>query len=358
MVNRLRRWLLSRVADPAWQSRASVGWLSRLIARRQARELFELCTGFARTQTLLACERLALFEQIQHHPVSLAELAQSTSVPELRLERLLDAAVALELFERTAAGFRLGLRGAAVLGNPGVRAMIRHHEMVYRDLADPVALLRNGAQSAALGRYWSYADGDSSSVVAADAYSQLMGLSQSFIAAQALAVLPRSEPERLVDLGGGHGVFASAAKARYPAAEVCVLDLPAVVKSAPATDGVTFLAGDLFDGPLPAADSYSLVRILHDHDTDAVERLLRRVRGALAGGGQLFIIEPMAGSGARRANRVYFDWYFLAMGQGRLRSAEELTRLLNAAGFDAVERPSTPVPLLTDVLIARVHGSN
>ncbi len=72
--------------------------------------------------------------------------------------RLLDAAVALELLERRGAGrYGLGELGAALRGNPGVTAMIEHHELLYADLADPVALLRQRPGATQLAQYWPYA---------------------------------------------------------------------------------------------------------------------------------------------------------------------------------------------------------
>jgi demethylspheroidene O-methyltransferase len=36
----------------------------------------------------------------------------------------------------------LGSLGAAVVGEPGIRAMVEHNATFYADLADPVALLK------------------------------------------------------------------------------------------------------------------------------------------------------------------------------------------------------------------------
>ena len=127
---------------------------------------------------------------------------------------------------------------------------------------------------------------------------------------------------------------------KAPSLSIEVLDLPAVVSAAPQQPGVSFRGVDMFVDPLPVADAYSLVRILHDHDDDQVLKLLRRVRCALPEHGELLIIEPLAGAGARRASQTYFAWYFLAMGQGRLRTREALIELLGAAGFSTLSPPS------------------
>jgi hypothetical protein len=41
------------------------------------------------------------------------------------------------------------------------------------------------------------------------------------------------------------------------------------------------------------------------------------------------------------------------MGHGRARTASELTRLLNTAGFSRVRQISTAMPLLTGLLVAQ-----
>jgi len=47
-----------------------------------------------------------------------------------------------------------------VASEPGIAAMIAHHDALYADLADPVALLRGERDTTALGAYWPYATGE------------------------------------------------------------------------------------------------------------------------------------------------------------------------------------------------------
>jgi demethylspheroidene O-methyltransferase len=118
----------------------------------------------------------------------------------------------------------------------------------------------------------------------------------------------------------------------------------------------TVVGGDVFRDPLPGgADVISLVRIVHDHDDAQALRILRAVRQALLPGGALLLAEPMAGTaGAERMGDAYFGFYLLAMGQGRPRTAEELTLLCRLAGFGTTELPPTRRPMLARLLVARV----
>ena len=107
------------------------------------------------------------------------------------------------------------------------------------------------------------------------------------------------------------------------------------------------------------ADLICFVRVLHDHNDDAVLTMLRAARTALAPGGRVLIAEPMAGTpGAEAVGDAYFGFYLLAMGRGRARTLAELSALLRAAGFDAPTPVATRRPLQTGLLIARAAASH
>lgn len=274
------------------------------------------------------------------------------------------AGVALRLLSRRKNGqYGLGMLGAALNGNPGVAAMIRHHAMLYRDLADPIALLR-GERLGELSRYWAYASAEDASQIdngkVAD-YSALMTDSQQMIAADILDAFSLSGFNKLLDIGGGEGAFIAAASARSPTLSFQLYDLPAVADRARHAFARTGLAGrtEVFGGDFRAnllpvgSDLVTLVRILHDHDDEIVVGLLKKIRGILPERGALLIAEPFAQArGAERVGDAYFGFYLLAMGQGRPRSFTELSGMLREAGFSSIRRLSTRRPMLTGAMLA------
>ncbi|MBC7730074.1 MAG: helix-turn-helix domain-containing protein, partial [Microbacteriaceae bacterium] len=141
------RWRDQLLASPRFQRWAQRFAPTRWIARRRAAALFDLMAGFVYSQVLLACVRLKLFDQLARSgPMTVAQCAAATGLPPASAERLLLAAVALRLLEhRPLARFGLGPLGAPMVGNGGLAALVEHHENLYRDLADPLALLRGGA---------------------------------------------------------------------------------------------------------------------------------------------------------------------------------------------------------------------
>ena len=356
-------------AIPACPGAAELRALVRSEARRRARALFDLCAGFVYSQVLLACVRLRLFETLRAEgPLPAAALAARLGLEEAAALRLLGAAASLDLVARRGGGrFALGPLGAAMVGNVGLAAMVEHHATLYADLQDPVALLRGerGGAATGLSRLWSYAGaGRPAALRAADVaeYSALMAASQAMIAEEVLDAAPLRRHRRLLDVGGGEGVFLAAAAARAPHLGLMLFDLPAVADRARAHLAQAGLAGraeaiggDVLRDPLPGgADLVSLVRVLHDHDDAAALAILRAVRRALPPDGALLLAEPMARTpGAEPAGEAYFGFYLLAMGQGRPRTAEEIGALLRAAGFGRARLLRTRTPLLVRAMLAR-----
>jgi demethylspheroidene O-methyltransferase len=358
------RWL----ASPRFREAAARFAPTRPVARQHARALFDLVAGFVYTQWLAACVELNLFERLAASPLTAAELAAEANLPRLSAERLLEAAASLGLTQRRGDGrWGLGALGAAMVGNEAVTAMVRHHRALYTDLADPLALLREGRGE--LARYWAYAGGhaDERAPGALESattapYSALMSATQPLVAGQVLDAYPIGRHRRLLDLGGGEGVFVAEALACAPKLEAIVFDLPAVADAARARFARLGLAqraqavgGDFHRDALPpGADVVSLVRVIYDHDDGPALAILRAARRALPRGGTLLLAEPMAGTaGAEPMGAAYFGMYLLAMGSGRSRSAAELARLLGEAGFDRVRERRTALPLQAGLLVAK-----
>lgn len=364
-ADRWRGWRDRLLASPRFQRWAAAFPLTRPIARQRARELFDLCAGFVYSQILFACVQLRLFELLEERPRTIAEVAAHAAMPIDSAERLLRAAAALRLVEpRSDGAYGLGDLGAALIGNPGIPAMVRHHAALYRDLADPLALLRAPGAATELGRYWPYAGADMPSAASAadvEAYSTLMSASQGFVADEILDAYPVGRHRRLLDVGGGEGTFLRAAAARSSQLHLMLFDLPAVCARAESRFAASGLSGraevhggDFLRDPLPTgADLATLVRVIHDHDDPAVLRLMRAIHDALPPGGVILVAEPMSEApGAERVGDAYFTFYLMAMGSGRPRTSTAISALLERAGFAAPRLLRTRLPLLTQVVQA------
>ena len=309
---------------------------------------------------LSACVSLDLFRRLAEGSRSADDLARECGLPREGMLRLLKAAAALELLgHRGNELYGLGDLGAAMLGNPGVTAMVAHHHRLYRDLADPLALLR-GNTDTELARFWPYATGRDGE---ATDYTELMSASQSLVAGDILDAYSMEGHSHLWDIAGGNGTFASAALDRWPGLRATVLDLPGVAPlarqrfaDAGLAERANVVAGDMFNAPLAetnTADLVSLVRVVHDHDDDAAMALFRALHRDMSPDATLLLAEPMAGTpGAEAMGDAYFGFYLMAMGSGRPRTAQELTAMLEEAGFARVREAKTARPLMVRALVA------
>lgn len=367
-LDQWRAWKDRLIASGKFHSAAISFPLSRPFARHYARSLFDICSGFVYSQILFAAVQLDLFRKLADGPRTAADIASSIDLPPERARLLLDACVSLRLMEKRSGG-RYGLAplGAAVLANPEVEAMVRHHALLYADLADPVGLLRHGSEGKRLSAFWKYAHTPApSGLSAADVqeFSQLMAVSQAAIAGAILDAAPLDRQRCLLDIGGGEGVFMTAALRRTPGLRGILFDLPAVADRARqslARSGlagrVECLGGDFFGGVLPGgADITTMVRVAFDHDDARVLSILRAAYAALQKPGRILIAEPMSTPDhPDRISSAYFAFYLMAMGHGRARSLDEISELLRAAGFSNCRPIPVPKSLVTTLVIADAH---
>lgn len=366
LSDRWHAWRDRLLGSAGFRRRAASLWLTRPVARRRARALFDVMAGFVYSQVLFACVRLKLFDLLAQGPQTTAVLAERMGLSPDAAHRLLAAAASLDLAQLRSGGrWGLGALGAAMVGNDAIAAMVEHHAVLYADLADPVALLRGTAGPAALAECFAYATSATPGSLPAQRvrdYSAVMAASQPLVADEVLDAYPLGRHQLLLDVGGGEGVFLCAVARRAPALRMVLFDLPAVAEAARArfaaqglADRATAVGGDFFADALPqGADLATLVRVIHDHSDEGAVAILRAVRAALAPGGTLLLAEQMADTpGAQPMGDAYFGFYLLAMGRGRPRSAAQLSAMLRAAGFSSVQLLRTSLPLQVQVLVAR-----
>jgi demethylspheroidene O-methyltransferase len=354
------------LASPRFQRWAAAFPPTRWLARRRARQLFDLVAGFVYTQTLLSCLRLRLFDALAGPPRTLDHLAAHMGLAREPAERLLASAAALELVQSAGDGrWTLGVMGASLRANPGVAAMVEHHALLYDDLRDPVALLRDPAQSTSLSAFWSYVRDGKVAPEQAGSYSAVMSASNHLIAEQVLAAVSFAGQRCLLDVGGGEGLFIERVGRAAPHLRLLLADLPAVAErarvrlaAAGLRERAEAIGCNFLREPLPiGADVISIVRVLHDHDDASVRRLLAAAFAALSPGGTLIVAEPMSGvRGAEAMADAYFGWYLLAMGQGRPRTPQQIAALAGEAGFSDIRFPRTHLPLQASVMVARRGG--
>ena len=355
-------WFNRLMAARGFQKWAAKFPLTRRIVRREGEAMFDLLAGFCHSQVLSALVQLEIPQKLMRGPLEATVLAHHADMPLERMQILLRAGVALGVLRSRRAGrFGLSRTGAALVGVPGLSQMIAHHDVLYRDLSDPVAFFRGEVQTE-LADFWPYVFGGNMDPEVAATYSDLMAQSQVLVADDTLAAIDLSGVSALMDIGGGSGAFLTAVGEVYSDLDLMLFDLPEVAPSAAqrfsaagVTERTRITGGSFREDPLPqGADAISLIRVLYDHSDDTVKALLAKCYAALPSGGRIIISEPMTGGvKPTRAGDAYFAHYPLAMRTGRTGSACEIRSLCHAAGFVNVKAPAARRPFVTSCIEAR-----
>jgi hypothetical protein len=158
-----------------------------------------------------------------------------------------------------------------------------------------------------------------------------------------------SASRAIADIGGGLGHLLQAVLATVPAAVGVLFDLPPVIEHAQAvaSDQVSLQAGDFFTDPLPAADTYLIMDVIHDWPDDQTVALLSAVRKAAPPQARLLVIENIIADIPGPDWSKIMDVMMLWIVGGRQRTRDEHGQLLNKAGF----RLDRVVPTMSDVSI-------
>jgi len=159
-----------------------------------------------------------------------------------------------------------------------------------------------------------------------------------------------SDRKTIADIGGGLGHLLRAVLDTAPQAAGVLFDLPPVIEhaaAAAATGRLSLRAGDFFTDPLPAADTYLIMDVIHDWDDDQAAALLSAVRKAAPPQARVLVIETILADVPGPDWSKIMDMIMLSFTGGRQRSRGEHEQLLDKAGF----RLERVIPTMADVSI-------
>jgi predicted O-methyltransferase YrrM len=160
-----------------------------------------------------------------------------------------------------------------------------------------------------------------------------------------------SAARRLLDVGGGTGLYSVACLRQNPGLRAVVWDRPEVLKVAGefahrygVSDQLECRAGDMFRDPVPqGCDVMLLSNVLHDWDEPECRALLGRCAAALPPGGRLLVHDVFLNDALDGPLPVaLYSAALFALTEGRAYSAAEYRGWLRAAGL----APGAVVPTL------------
>ena len=144
-----------------------------------------------------------------------------------------------------------------------------------------------------------------------------------------------SQFRRIADIGGGRAHLLRAVLERVPAASGTLFELPHVIAEVAeiASPRLDLVAGNFFADPLPVADCYILMEVIHDWGDTESTAILAAVRRAAPKHARLVIVETLVSETPGQQFGKTLDIVMLAVTGGRERTPSEYAALLAAAGF-------------------------
>jgi hypothetical protein len=140
--------------------------------------------------------------------------------------------------------------------------------------------------------------------------------------------------DTIADIGGGRGHLLRAVLDTVPSAEGILFDLPDVIQTLDVDrNRLTARAGDFFVDPLPTADAYVLMEVIHDWPDAEAAAILTAVRRAASPGARVLVIENVLDDTSPDPRGHTLDIIMLACTGGRERTGTQLDGLLRVAGF-------------------------
>ncbi len=295
-----------------------------------------------------AVAHLDFFTWLHKNPSDLAGICRAFSFHERPVDVMLSLFCAMGLVEKCDGVFRVSLmaREHLVAGsqwNLGPYFGSLKERPVCRDF---VTILRTD-KPANWGSYkdeqeWAKAMEDEEF---ARGFTAAMDCRGVYLGQKLAQTVNLSGSTRLLDIGGGSGIYACAIAARHANLRAAVLERAPVDAIARAKIGerglaerVEVLTGDFFAGPLPTGfDAHLYSNVLHDWDATTVRALLAKSHVALPAGGRLIIHDMHLNADKTGPLPVAsYSAILMAVTEGRCYSVAEMETWLVAAGFSEV----------------------
>lgn len=300
--------------------------------------VWSLTNAVVASRSLHVVADIGVADHIGDEPVRVKELASSCGADADALDRVLHLLAAHGIFEATGEGY----------GHTEPSRLLRtDHPMSMRAFSRMMGLpvffasfgelehsLRTGSPSIELAApqgLWPYLQDHPNE---REVFGQAMTAKAAGDTQAVIGAYDFTGFNKIADVGGGRGHLLCAVLDAAVTAEGILFDLPEVIDTLDLQhDRMRTHAGDFFVDPLPGADAYILMDIIHDWPDAEAAAVLSAIRSASDPGARVLIIETIIPEGDIDPTVQTLDIIMLCVTGGRERTAKQLGELLNSTGF-------------------------
>ncbi|AXE31746.1 acetylserotonin O-methyltransferase [Chromobacterium phragmitis] len=321
-------------------------------ARHSDKQIFDIYFGFLHSYALLFADEVRLFELLRREALTLDQISAATSLPPRSAQALASLCASLGLLEKRGETFTLASLAEAFLTREaetsfcGVLASARSQAAAFSYDFFKASLLKGESQ---LFGGTDLFDNNAQDAEHCEIFTRAMHSKSKGPARAWVEKIDLSNHACLLDVGGGSGVHALSALARWPQLRAVVFDLPPVCAVADTfieqyrmQERARTCGGNIWETAYPAADAHFYSDIFHDWPLEKCLFLARKSFSALPSGGRILLHEMLFNAQKTGPGNVAaYNANMLLWTQGQQLSAPEATGLLQAAGFADIATRST-----------------
>ncbi len=317
-------------------------------------ELFNLATGFMKSQCLYTAAKLNIADLLQQGPLSIQDLSKKTGTQPLALERLLNTLIVMGIFQRTE---------QQKISNTSLSTLLQsdhpYSQRSYILLLGDASWWNSWGRldysvttgQAAFDQYFkmSYTEYLEQNPQLSDTFNDCMTrIAKGHIPA-ILNSYDFSRFNSIIDIGGGQGSLVKAIIEKNPHLTGTVFDLEHVIKDAilhipSGQQGqLEYISGNFFESVPKGKDAYLLKQIIHDWGDDECVRILTHCRKAMAPNGRILVIDAVLDADNASVINYLFDLHMLVTAPGgKERTITQFNYLFQESGLELMNIITTP----------------
>jgi hypothetical protein len=310
-----------------------------------AAQLMQMIFGFVTTQAISVAARLSLADLLKDGAKSADELAQATGTRARPLYRLLRELASVGIFAEDDAG-RFKLTPLAEPLQSNTPDSLRDFSIFigadwhWRAWGDLFGSVQSGQPAFEKIYGKAYFDYLSENTGPAQVFNDAMTSISTVASAAVVDGYDFTGINKLVDVGGGHGMLLSSILEKYPQMTGMLVDAPSVVagtKEAIEARGLSrrceAVSGDFFVSVPAGGDAYIMKHIIHDWNDERASTILQCCRRQMSAEGRLLVVEMVIPEDNAPSFSKLMDLEMLVLLQAYERTEAEYRELFDRSGF-------------------------
>lgn len=310
-----------------------------------AAQVMQMIFGFVTTQAISVAARLGLADLLKDGAKSADELAQATGTQARPLYRLLRALASVGIFAEDDAG-RFKLTPLAEPLRSNTLDSLRDFSIFigadwhWRAWGDLFGSVQSGQPAFERIYGKAYFDYLGENAGPAQVFNDAMTSLSTAASAAVVDGYDFAGINKLVDVGGGHGMLLSSILEKYPQMSGILIDAPSVIKGTKEAIEARGLSGrcdavggDFFASVPAGGDAYIMKHIIHDWNDERASTILQCCHRQMPPEGRLLVVEIVIPEGNAPSIGKLLDLEMLVLLHAYERTEAEYRELFNRSGF-------------------------